>query len=182
MLRRLCLVHPCGLHLLAAPADAVQAAEVDDASFARLLNLGRRVFDYVVVDTFPMVDSLVISTLDISDLVFVLMQGTFPNVVGASRFLPVLDGIGVPQERQRLVLNQNHQRFAGKLSASDIEGRLGRRIDYEIPYTKGVLVSLNMGKPHVLRSMRMFGFGQRIVKMADDVERVRGAASGETRE
>jgi len=177
LLRRLTLTHDCGLQLLAAPADAVQAAEVDEASFARILNLARRVFDYVVVDTFPMVDSLVITTLDVSDLVFVLMQGTVPNVVGASRFLPVLDGLGVPRERQRVVLNQNHPNFSGKLSAVDIEGRLGRPIDYEIPYTKGVLVSLNTGTPYVLHSMRMFGFGHRLVKMADDVEDIRNTAA-----
>ena len=178
LLRRLTLVHSSGLHLLAAPADAVQAAEVDEASFARILNLARRVFDYVVVDTFPMLDSLVITTLDVSDLVFVLMQGTVPNVVGASRFLPVLDGLGVPRDRQRVVLNQNHPNFSGKLGAGDIETRLGRPIDYEIPYTKGVLISLNTGTPYVLRSMRMFGFGHRLVKMADDVEDVRSAGTG----
>ena len=178
LLRRLCLVHHTGLHVLAAPADAVQAAEVDEASFARILNLARRVFDYVVVDTFPMLDSLVITTLDVSDLVFVLMQGTVPNVVGASRFLPVLDGLGVPRERQRVVLNQNHPNFSGKLSANDIADRLGRPIDYHIPYTKGVLVSLNTGSPYVLRSMRIFGFGHRLVKMADDAEDMRGKGVG----
>ncbi|MFN0102803.1 MAG: CpaE family protein [Bryobacteraceae bacterium] len=176
LLRRLTLAHGSGLHLLAAPADAVQATEVDEAGFVRILNLARRVFDYVVVDTFPILDGMVVASLDISDLVFVLMQGTVPNVVGAARFLPVLDGLGVPKERQRVVLNQNHPNFSGKLGAADIEAQLGHPIDYEIPYAKGVLVSMNTGTPYVLRSMRLFGFSQRIVKMADEVEDIRATA------
>jgi pilus assembly protein CpaE len=174
LLRRLCLKHPSGLQVLAAPVDAVQAAEVNEASVARILNLARRVFDYVVVDTFPMLDSLIVTALDISDLVFVLMQGTVPNVVGASRFFPVLETLGVARDRQRIVLSRNHPSFSGELSVADIEGRIGRKIQYVVPYTKGILVSLNSGNPYMANGIRMFGFGNRLVKMADEAEAVRG--------
>ncbi len=175
LLRRLTVSHPCGLHLLAAPKDAVEAAEVDDASFARVLNVARRVFDYVVIDTFPILDSLVLSLLDVSDLVLVVLQGTVPNVVGAVKFISVLDGLGVPPERQRVVLNQNYAGFAGNLTPADIEQRLGREIDYVFPYRKKMLVAMNTGRPFILNSLRFFGFGRQMTALVDDIESVRDA-------
>ena len=177
LLRELTLEHESGLHLMAAPIDAVQATEIDDAGFARVLNLARRTFDYVVVDTFPLVDRLVISALDVSDLVYLLTQGTVPNIVGLARFLPVIDGIGVPRERQRIVLNLNHAKTAGGLTAADAERRLERRVDWVLPYTKGLLGALNKGNPYVLRSSRWYGFTKRIVKIADEVESIREATA-----
>ena len=39
LLRQIAAVHSSGLHLLAAPAGAVEAAEIDDEAVARLLTL-----------------------------------------------------------------------------------------------------------------------------------------------
>ena len=64
LLRRLAVSHSSGLHLLAAPRDAMEATEIDEESVYRVLNLARRAFRYVIVDTFPMLDSTVITTLD----------------------------------------------------------------------------------------------------------------------
>jgi pilus assembly protein CpaE len=173
LLRRLTQQHSSGVHLLAAPKDAVEAAEVDDASFARVLNIARRTFDYIVVDTFPMLDSLMLSLLDVADLVYMVMQGTVPNVVGAVRLLSVLDALGVPRERQRLVLNQNYSRFAGNLTPGDIQQRLGRELDYAFPYQKRLLVAANTGRPYILKSMRFFGFGREMSALVDEIEALR---------
>jgi pilus assembly protein CpaE len=143
---------------------------VDDASFARVLNVARRVFEYIVIDTFPVLDSLLLSLLDVSDLVYVVMQGTVPNVVGSIRFLSVLDALGLPKERQRLVLNQNYSQFTGNLTPNDIEQRLGRPIDYLFPYTKGLMAAMNTGNPYILRSWRFFGFGREMSALVDEIE------------
>jgi pilus assembly protein CpaE len=170
LLRRLTVRHESGLHLLAAPKDAVEAAEVDDASFARVLNVARRTFDYVVIDTFPMLDSLLLSLLDVSDLIYTVLQGTVPNVVGMARLLSVLDALGLPRERQRLVLNQNFARFAGSLTPGDIQQRLGRELDYVFPYTTRLLAAMNTGQPYILKSWRFFGFGKEMSALVDEVE------------
>jgi len=170
LLRRLAISHPCGLQLLAAPTDAVAASEIDDASVARVLNLARRTFDYVVVDTFPMLDSIVMSTLDLSDFGFVVLQGTAPSIVGIAKLLPVLAGIGFPKERQRVILNQNYRNFAGNLKPEDMEDRIGRPIDYVFPYQKRLLVAMNTGNPYILRAIRYFGFGREMRQLVDDIE------------
>ena len=117
--------HECGLRLLAAPVDAVEAQDVDEEGIARLVTLARRTFRFVVIDTFPLLDNILLSLLDVSDRLFVVLQGTVPDVVGTARFLEVLDRLGVAASRRRVVLNRNYPPHAGRLTAHDVEDRLG---------------------------------------------------------
>ena len=172
LLRRMTMQHASGVHLLAAPRDAVEATEIDDASFARVVNVARRTFDFVIIDTFPMLDSLLLSLLDMVDLAYVVLQGTVPTVVGMVRFLSVLDSLGLPHDRQRIVLNQNFPSFSGNLTATDIQKRLGREIDYAFGHQKQLLVAMNTGSPYILKSLRFWGFGREMSAMVDEIESI----------
>jgi pilus assembly protein CpaE len=172
LLRGLTTPHPSGLRLLAAPADALEASDIGDQAIARLLHVARRSFDYIVVDTFPMLDSVVMAALDASDLIFVVLQGIAPSVAGVGRLLPVLEGLGFESERQRIVLNRNHKRFLGDLTTADVEGRLGRRVDHVVPYERGVLVSMNTGEPQMLRTSRWSSFARTVNAIADAVDQL----------
>jgi pilus assembly protein CpaE len=171
LLRQLTLKHPASdLRLLAAPADALEGAEVNDEAVARVLHLARRSFKYVVVDTFPALDSVVTTILDLTDVAFVVVQALAPAVAGAAKLLPVLDGLGLPPSRQRLVLNYNYRSFSGDLRASDIENLLQRTADYTVPYEKRILVSMNTGSPHILHARRWQAFRRIVTQMLDDVD------------
>ena len=170
LLRHLTIRHGSGLRLLAAPADALEGSEVDDEAIARIINMARRSFAYVIVDTFPMLDSVLMTVLDISDLTFIVVQGTAPAVAGIARMLPVLEGLGVPQSRQRLVLNYNYKPFLGNLQPTDIANRLQRTIDYVVPYEGRVLSSMNTGKPHILQARRWERFGRAVNGIVNDLD------------
>src|SRR5258705_4149151 len=147
LLRHLTLRHGTGLRLLAAPVDALEGAEVDDEAISRIVNMARRSFKYVVIDTFPALDSVLMTLLDVTDVAFVVVQGMAPAVAGVARLLPVLEGLGLQASRQRLVLNYNYKPFLGNLRPSDIANRLERTVDYVVPYERGVLTSMNTGSP-----------------------------------
>ena len=170
LIRRLSIPHPSGLRVLAAPADAIEASYVDDSTFARILSLARRAFDYVVVDTFPVMDSVVVAILDLSDAAYVVVSGLVPNVTGAAHLLRTLDMVGCPESRQRLVLNETHPSFAGRLRAEEVAARLGRSIDFSVPFDKGLLVAANTGEPHAMRAKEWFGFGKALRAVVDDME------------
>jgi pilus assembly protein CpaE len=170
LLRHLTLRHESGLRLLAAPADALEGTEVDDEAIARIVNLGRRAFKYVIVDTFPMLDSVLMTVLDLTDVAFVVVQGTAPAVAGIARLLPVLEGLGVPASRQRLVLNYNYKPFLGNLRPTDIGDKLQRPLDYVVPYDKRVLVSMNTGSPQILHASRWHRFGRTINRVIEEVD------------
>ena len=177
LLRHLTLRHGSGLRLLAAPADALEAAEVDDEAISRIVNMARRSFRYVVIDTFPMLDSVLMSILDVTDVAFIVVQGMTPAVAGVARLLPVLEGLGLAPARQRLVLNYNYKPFLGNLQPSDIANRLQRTLDYVVPYESDVLTSMNTGSPHILHSRRWERFGKMVTRMVDDLDAVADTAS-----
>lgn len=169
LVRKLAVRHECGLDLLAAPIDAVDAADIDDEAMSRTITLARRTYDYVIVDTFPMLDGLIMAVLDLSDRAYVVVQNTVPNVVGAARLLPVLEHVGFPKERTRVILNNNFEKAPGTLSVADVEGRLDRAVDHEIPYQKKLITALNTGRPYVLHATQLFGFGKAIKGVVDDL-------------
>jgi len=170
LLRHLTLKHESGLRLLAAPADALEGAEVDDEAIGRIMNLARRSFRHVIVDTFPAIDSVLMTILDLSDLAFVVTQSLAPTIAGVARLLPVLEGLGVSATRQRLVLNHNYRPFLGDLRPSDIADRLQRTIDYVVPYDQRVLVSMNTGTPQILQARSWHRFGRAINEIVNDLD------------
>ncbi len=155
MLRQMVTVHPCGLHLLAAPADAVEAADIDDEIISRTITLAGRVYDYVVVDTFPLFDRVVVAILDLSDRAYVVVENVVPTVQGAAQLLDVLHRIGFPRERQRIILNRMTS-LAGGLTAVDVANRLEAPIDHVLPYSTQVILAANTGQPYMLRSGSFF--------------------------
>ena len=170
LLRHLTLRHNSGLRLLAAPVDTLESTEVDDEAMARVINMARRSFKYVVVDTFPVLDSVLMTILDVTDVAYVVVQGMAPAVAAIARLLPVLEGLGVPTSRQRLVLNYNYKPFLGNLQPTDIADRLQRTLDYVLPYERKVLTSTNAGSPHILHGTRWERFGRTINTLVEDLD------------
>lgn len=174
LLRELAEPHPeTGLRVLAAPRDAIAASDVDDRGIARVLGMARRTFRHVVVDTLPIVDGVMLTILDLADCVYLVNQGTVPDVIGAARLLEVLDEIGIDASRRRIVLNRNTPRFPGRLLAREVAERLGQPVDFEVPYDRKVFTALNLGRPRILaRSLPWAAWPRMIRRVAAEVERV----------
>lgn len=168
-LQQLAVVHESGLHLLAAPHTAIEAAEVDDDAISRVLTLARRTYDFVVVDTFPLFDRVVVAVLDHSERAYLVTENVVPTLLGAAKLIDLLGNLGFPVERQRMVLNR-YASLAGGLKPLDVANRLNRAIDFVLPYDKRVVIAANTGQPYALRPSRYFGFGPPLQALASDVE------------
>ncbi|TWT73328.1 AAA family ATPase [Allorhodopirellula solitaria] len=168
MIRQTAAIHSSGLHLLAAPADAVEAMEIDDLLIARIITLARQTYDVVIVDTFPMFDQVVIAALDLSDRVFVVLENVLPTLLGGAKLLSVLERIGYPAERQSIILNRQ-QRVTGSLSVDDVAERLQREIDHVLPFDKRVMAAANCGVPIATATVRLSGFSRALERLTDDV-------------
>ena len=169
LIRQLAMPHPCGLHLLAAPRDALEAAEVDEEAMARVLTLARRTYDYVVVDTFPLLDSVMMAVLDLSDRVFLVTESVVPTLLGMVSLIRVLDQLGFPKERQRVIVNR-YSNFAGNLKPDDVARRLGRDVDHVIPYQKKLLIASNIGQPYILGATTWWGVGKALHSLLDQLQ------------
>ncbi|MEE2938562.1 MAG: AAA family ATPase [Planctomycetota bacterium] len=168
MIRQTASVHSSGLHLLAAPSDAVEAMEVDDLVLARIITLARQTYDVVIVDTFPMFDQVVIAALDLSDRVYVVLENVIPTLLGGVKLLSVLERIGYPAQRQSIILNRE-QRVAGSLSVDDVAERMNRDIDHLLPFDKKVMSAANCGVPIAMSAIRFSTFSRALERLADDV-------------
>jgi pilus assembly protein CpaE len=169
LIRQLAARHESGLHLLASPNDAVEAAEIDDELMSRVLTLARRSYEYVIVDTFPLLDRVVVAVLDHSDRELVVVENVVPTLLGAVRLLSVLDGMGYPRPRRRIVVNR-HASLPGGLKPVEIADRLGAEVDYVLPFDKNVIISANTGRPFIERARWMSRYGRALRRMIDDLD------------
>lgn len=172
LLRELTVRHDCGLRLLAAPLDAVDAARIDERALGRILGMARRAFDYVIVDTFPLLDAVALAILDLADRIYVITGSAVPHVLGTAKLLSIFDRMAVPRDRQRVVLNETHPRYTGAVGPREVAERLGRDLDRVVPYEKSLLTALNTGEPYALKARSFHGFGKVMKGWADDIERM----------
>lgn len=168
LIRELSITHESGLHLLASPHNALEATLIDDEVMSRVLNLARRTFDYVIVDTFPMIDKVMMAVLDQCDQAYLVTESTVPTLEGTARMLEVLEELGFPNERKKLVLNR-YSSFVGNINAEEVTKRMGFEIDHIVPYEKKVLIAANIGKPFVLQGQFRSKFKKSIEKISDEI-------------
>jgi pilus assembly protein CpaE len=176
-LQQITLPHESGLRVLAAPPTVMAAAEVDDRVVSRVIALARRSYDYVVVDTFPVVDGVIMAILDLSNVVCIVTQVIVPVLNGTASLLETVRQLGVDEDRLWVILNRGQPSFAGELKASDVESHLKVNVRHEVPYEKKLPMSVNMGRPQVLHGSRWSGFRKGIQRIVDDIEETSAAST-----
>lgn len=174
LLRRLTLVHSSGLHVIAAPSDAIESTEIDDEFLTELLVLARSEYRFVVVDTFPLFDRLTVAILDYADVSFVVLENSVPTVTGCCQFFDLLKSVNCDRGNLRVVVNR-FRRKAGYPSRKNIEQRIERSVDYVLPEVASVSRATNLGRPAITAG----GFSGRkwrsvMKKIVRDMERLAG--------
>ncbi|PQO27295.1 hypothetical protein C5Y96_17275 [Blastopirellula marina] len=173
LMQEMAIAHSSGLHLLAAPRDAVEAAKVDEEVMTRVLSLARRSYDYVVVDTFPVFDAISLAILDLTSKAFVVTENVIPTLLGTAKLIELLDKFSYPADQTEIILNRQ-QRVSGSLRPHDIAARLGRPIDWIFPYDRNVIGAANTGIPIATTMRGYFGFGRELKRFISDVTNTRG--------
>ncbi|MEM1451270.1 MAG: AAA family ATPase [Planctomycetota bacterium] len=165
LLTTLSTEHESGVRVLAAPKNAVDAAAIDDGILARVLAEARRTFDYVIIDTFPLIESLTVAVLDLSDLVFVVLNDFVPTVGGTAELLKVLRRLGVDDARVRVVLNRTHPGGRARVAAPDVAARLATDVDFVVPFSRRVMSATSLGRPPMMTVGRRLGWGRALAKI-----------------
>jgi len=168
LMRQLSMPHESGLLLLAAPPDPLLAADIDEQSIARVLNLARRTFRYVVVDTFPLFDQIVMSVLDIANRNYIVLDNVVPSVISAVHLLRLLENLQYPREKLRIVVNR-YQLIAGNPLVDDIARSLGSKVDHVLPYDKRAVTAANLGRPFTMDFVRWSKLHRAFNELRDEV-------------
>ncbi|MEM1227809.1 MAG: AAA family ATPase [Planctomycetota bacterium] len=176
LLHELTVSHESGLQLLAAPASAMESAEIDDAIMSRIILLARRRYDFVLIDTFPLFDQVNMAILDLCDFVYLVLENVVPTMQIVKGFFELLDEVDFSIDRQRVLLNR-FSKSAGSPGLSDVEAYLDRPVDHVIPFDRRVIQAANIGQPFVLSANRFFKTARAIRGLADSIEQLKTGSS-----
>ena len=169
LFRELTTVHQSGLHLMAAPESAVEAAGIDDEFVARILLLARRTYDYVVIDTFPLFDRTIMAILDLSDSAYIIAENVVPTLKTIRGFFQLLEDVGFVEEKRRLVINR-FSTYAGSPTLKEVEQCVGQTVDHIIPWDKKFVLAANVGEPLLGGKVRWNKAFNRLTEIVDSIE------------
>jgi pilus assembly protein CpaE len=139
--------HPSGLKVLAAPLEPAFADDITTAGLMQMLDVLKESYDYVVVDTASMLDELILSLIEKSDEILMLVDMDLPSVKNAKLALETLRLLKFSTSNVRLVMNRSNSK--AKLDNKEIEGALKMPISAAVPSDAMVAASVNEGRPVV---------------------------------
>ncbi len=125
LLSRVLATHPTGVKVLLAPRDLERAEAVAGDEIRRVLAFLAGHFDYVIVDTSPVLDAAGLAALDYADQIVLL---TTPDVVAlrnAGRFMQLSRRLGYPPDKVLLIVNRVNAHYA--VALAEIEKRLATK-------------------------------------------------------
>lgn len=136
-----------GVNILAAPNRPEYAELVTPRGVRSILEACRQVYHYTFIDTSSFIDERLLTALEMSDLILLLVSLDIPTIKNVKKGLDILRSLQV-LSKTRLILNRSSG-VAG-IEARDVERVLDMKISAEIPSDgKLVVSSLNQGFPFV---------------------------------
>jgi pilus assembly protein CpaE len=139
--------HPSGLKVLAAPLEPAFADDITTAGLMQMLDVLKENYDYIIVDTAAMLDELILSLIEKSDDILMLVDMDLPSVKNAKLALETLRLLKFSTADVQLVMNRSNSK--AKLDNKEIEGALKMGISASIPSDAVVAASVNEGRPVV---------------------------------
>jgi pilus assembly protein CpaE len=173
--------HSSGMRVLSAPLEPSLADEVSTQVVVKSIGMLKRMFDYVVIDTAPFLDEPVLSILERSDVVLLVVDMDLPAVKNAKLALDTLRLIKFPFEKMKLVLNRVNSK--ARLDIGELERSLGLEVQAAVSSDKLVPRAVNEGEPvvslyprsRVARDLR--GVAQLAIDESDLIEDAEGDGS-----
>jgi pilus assembly protein CpaE len=138
-----------GLHVLAAPSRPEHADHVNSDQFGKLVKYLRQLYAYVVIDTAHMLNDITLATIDVSDVIILVVTQDIPAIKNARLFLDLLSTIGVKRDRICFVMNRYDKRIT--ISPEKVGENLKQPVVGVIPLDERIVIpSVNRGVPFML--------------------------------
>src|SRR5207253_600267 len=141
--------HSTGIKVLLAPPTPETAELITPANMKRTLEVLRETNAFVVVDTWPSYTEMVLTMLDVSDVVLVPMTLEITSLKNVRVFMEIAGKLGYDENKVQLVANRNDS--SGGIKASDVEASLARKIPHTIVSDgRALVLAVNRGVPFVI--------------------------------
>ena len=141
--------HSSGIKVLLAPPTPESAELITGANVKHVLDTLRVRYAYIVVDTWPSFQEVVLTMMDTADVVLTPMTLEITSLKNVRVFLEITEKLGYTEEKVQIIANRNDS--SGGIKATDIEASLGRKIPHTIVSDGRTLVlAVNRGVPFVI--------------------------------
>jgi pilus assembly protein CpaE len=138
-----------GVHILAAPAKPEHAEQVHGDQFGSVLDYLRRLYAYIVVDTTPTLNDVVLAAIDRADIIVLVATQDIPSVKSARLFLDLLTTLGISHDRTCFVMNKYDKRIA--ITPEKVGENLKLEVGAVVPLDERIVIpAVNRGVPFVL--------------------------------
>ncbi|HOU13489.1 MAG TPA: response regulator [Anaerolineae bacterium] len=187
LLKTILVSHASGVSVLVAPsvpedAEVFKESEIEEnganVRLKTILEFARREFDYIILDTSHQVDDVILTALDVSDLMVVVTRPVIPEIRGARQFIDLLQKLSYGMDKVCLVINGVDNKRMG-IQAEAIERAMMPAMVH-IPYDERIaLRAANYGEPLILKNART-PIGQAIMNFATEIQKHFAQAVEET--
>ena len=149
------------LYVLADPPYLEQAEDITSDQIAKLFDVLKETFSYIVVDTGSSFDGKTITVLDNYDLILLVTIVNLPAIRNAQRCLELFERLGYSNEKVKIVLNRYMENE--EIKTEDVEDVLNKKVYWKIPnnyftimsaINKGIPVSMVNDMSNIARSYR----------------------------
>jgi pilus assembly protein CpaE len=138
-----------GVKILTAPSRPEYAENVSGDQFGKIINYLRQLFSYVIVDSSSSLTDIVLSAIDSSTLVLLLVSQDIPSINNSRLFLDLADVLGFKRKNLVFVMNRYDKRIA--ITPEKVGENLHQEVMAVIPSDERTVVpSVNRGIPFVL--------------------------------
>lgn len=160
-------LHQTGLYVVPGSESPAAADAVTSKDVSALVETLAQQFKYVVVDTAPGLGEHTLAALDQTDVLVLVTSLDVPGVRGLRKELDTLRDIGLVLDSRSVVLNFMHP--SRGISVADVEASIGRKVDFQIPQSNSVPITVNQGIP-LLQSGSRDPVAKQLKALVDSVD------------
>jgi len=143
------------------------AEKVSAEQFMKVLQFMQRMYSYVVVDTSCILTDVILSAIDLSDVVVLVATQEIPAIKNSRLILDLLNTMGISKERIIFAMNKFDKRIA--ITPERVSENLKHEISAVIPLDEKVAITaVNRGVPFMLDNKSQ-PIGKGIFSLAESV-------------
>jgi pilus assembly protein CpaE len=137
-----------GVKILAAAPKPEYAENVSGEQFGKVLSFLRKIYTYVIIDSSPILTDVILSAMDLSDLIILITTQDIPAIKNARLYLDLADVLGIERQRILFVMNRFDRRIG--IMPEKVGESFKHEIVAVIPVEeRTVLPSINRGVPFI---------------------------------
>jgi pilus assembly protein CpaE len=140
-----------GIRMLTAPTRPEQAESVTGEAFGKILKYLRQLYSYVVIDTSSTLTDVVLSAIDICDVVVLIATQDIPSINNSRLFLDLIDVLEIDRSQIIFAMNRYDKRIG--ISPEAIGENLKQDVVAVLPLDEKIVVpSVNRGVAFVINA------------------------------